>query len=266
MPTKSVISLVAPLALLLVAAGCAHSRTEIVEEREFLGAMTVVTDVVIEEDVAPAAPPRLRRPQREMDRRDRFETWKPPAVSDPIVLPEPGEGYTWKQIFGLIQEHTGHIVFWDTDSAIIHAKRIRFSGAPRIDRRDLIAWAQDVGAQHDLSIRPLGPVSRQQWVAMDHASTRMTSNPQFISEDDLHEYQGREGVHIACALSLPEGVDGARARQALSQFSTKYAGIGGISEIDSGHVLLVADFASIVARMRRLLDEMAIARWQAQQE
>ena len=83
--------------------------------------------------------------------------------------------------------------------------------------------------------------------------------------DWLPALAGRTGIYVSCVLTLPEGVDAPRVRQALSQYSTKTAGLGRINDAANAGVLIVGDFAAIVATMRRVLDEMAIQRYEAQQ-
>ncbi len=246
---------------LLAAAGCANTRTETVEEVEFLGSDVVMETVEVVEEAAPVV-----RPQREMDRRDRFDSWHPVTGGESIEVDLGERGMAFGDLFALVHEHTDHALFWDPHNAAIKSRRVQGVGSVRIARGDLLAWVQDIAKQSGLVVRPLGPQSRRQWTVMDQAHPGLVSNAVFVAEDDLYKYRGREGVYVNSALTVPEGVDPARARMALSQLSTKTAGLGRINDLPGANVLTVGDFADIVAQMRRLLDEMAVARWQSSQE
>ena len=171
-------------------------------------------------------------------------------------------GWAFGELFRLVSEETGATILYDTHNAIIKGKKVSFTGTQRVARDESLGWLQDVCSTHGLVLIPHSVPKRNAWFAVDQANPQTSTRPTFIAEDDLPDYVGRSGLYIVSVLTVPDGIEPGRVRQALSQLSTKTAGLGRINDVGEGISLIVADFAHIVATMRRTLDEMAVRRWE----
>lgn len=247
-------------ALLLVSAGCVHGRHDVHQPRTQVVEVERVVEVPAAE---PEAPP-LRRPEESYARIARFDA-RPAPGGDVIEIAIPDGGLRYEDLFALVARETGLRIRYERHNAVVKSKRVQIVGPVRVPRDDLLAWFQDTCFVDGLVAIPYGPQDRRELVVLDQANANLTQHPVFVPEDELPELAGRTGVYVASVLTLPEGVDPARTRQALSQYSTKTAGLGRINDVADANALIVGDFASIVATMRRVLDELAIRRYEAQE-
>lgn len=256
------------VSLVLVAgllAACAHTTTERVVEVRTESANEKVVERVAQKATAGDAPSAALPMSRPEDSYARVARWGVRGVSGDVLEVEvPPGGLKFAELFRFVAETAGCSILYEENNAIMKTRAVAVVGAVRVARSDLVAWAQDVCQIHGLVLVPWGPADRRAYVALDQANPSTTSAPQFVAEADLPAYAGRTGLFVLSVLSLPRGVDAAKARSALAQLSTKTAGMGRVSDIPDGHALVVADFAHIVASMRRLLDEMAIAQFEHQ--
>ncbi len=181
------------------------------------------------------------------------------APSDTLRI-EPREGgWHWLDLLRFVSEEAEVSIRYEEQNAVLKGKKVSWIGPMDVARADLIPWVQDLGFYGGLIIVQQGPDDRRSYVVMDQANANLASQPVFVSENDLPALAGRVGLYVSCTLTLPEGVDPSRARQALSQLSTKTAGLGRVNDLGKdSRAVVVADFAAIVANMRRLLDEMAL--------
>jgi hypothetical protein len=252
----------------LVPAACAHQREEVrqIHHQPSQGVQVervVEVEKLVEVPAEPAAKP-LPRPVESYERIARFGKRAAPG-GEMLTIPVPESGMKYLDLFELVARETGVRIRYEQQNVVIKAKRVSIVGEVKVPKDDLLAWFQDVCAYDGLAARPYGPPDRRELAVLDQVNAKLTSNPRFVTEDELPDLAGRCGEYVACVLTLPEGVDAPRVRQALSQYSTKTAGLGRINDAADAGVLIVGDFASIVATMRRVLDEMAIQRYEAQQ-
>jgi len=246
-------------ALLLLPAGCVHARHDVHDPDR----QVVEVERVVE---APAPEPEARplpRPDASYARIARFDR-RPQPGGDVVEIAIPDGGMGYGELFALVARETGLRIRYEPYNAVVKSKKLEIVGPVRVPRDDLFAWFQDACFVDGLVAVPYGPSDRREVVVLDQANANLTQHPDFVPEDALPELTGRTGLYVASVLTLPEGMDPARARQALSQYSTKTAGLGRINDIPDARALVVGDFASIVATMRRVLDELAIRQYEAQ--
>ena len=244
----------------LAATACASNRThepttEPVEET-----------VVVTKETAPAATQDvempLRYPEREANRMRLYGKRAAPT-GERIRIDLPEGGVTWADALKWIAKEAGVSIRYDARNAKMKSSQVSYFGEMEVARDDLIAWAQDQAFYDGIVLTQLGPADRREYAAMDLANPLVTAHPTFVDEDDIPRYAGRVGLYVSCVMTLPDGLEASRARNALSQLSTRTAGIGRVSDVGKSNVLVVSDFASVVANMRRALDEMAKRRYEA---
>jgi general secretion pathway protein D len=182
----------------------------------------------------------------------------PLREEDQIVQLNPREGgWEIQDLFRAISEMTGASILFEGQNAVIKSKKIEFIGTQPIPKARLFDWLQAVLSYHGLVLVPVGPESptgQQQWFALDQANANLTSRPVYIAEGDILDYADRDGLYVVTSITLKNIKDTGRVRQALSQMSTKTAGLGRINDIQGSRSLIIGDFAPIVAAMKRLVD------------
>ena len=250
--------------LALLPAACAHQREEVRVIEHQPQVVEVERIVEVEKTVeVPAAKP-LRKPVESYERMARYGNRAAPG-GEVLTIPVPDNGLAYPDLFELVARETGYRIRYEQHNAVVKSKRVSIVGDVKVPKDDLLAWFQDLCFVDGQIVLPYGPPDRREFAVLDYANAHVTSTPIFIDEDDLPDLAGRTGIYVAAVLTLPEGVDAPLVRQALSQYSTKTAGLGRINDAADSSVLIVGDFAAIVATMRRVLDEMAIQRYEAQQ-
>jgi hypothetical protein len=195
-----------------------------------------------------------------------WEPWPPepsaaPAVaadSGPIVRLEAREGgYTIRDLFDLVAAKTGRPLMYDSTNQTFKAMKVEFVGSISMPLSKLFPWFQAVLAYRKLVLIPVGPVladGQQAWYVIDQADPSLRSRPMFVDEQDVPSHADRDGLFIVTELRVRDTVDTSRARAALQQLITQTAGIGRVQE--AGRFLVVADFAPVVASIKRLLDRI----------
>lgn len=204
----------------------------------------------------------LRRPEDAYRRRGEWDR-EEPSDGDKVSIPFPERGMGYPEFFDLVSREAGVRIRYETLNQLVKHKRVAMVGPTRVARDDLIAWAQDTCLVGHLLLIPHGPAERREYVVLDTANAKVTTLATFVTEDQLPALAHRSGLYVNSVLTLPDGLDPVRAVRALSVLSTKTAGLGRIANVaeDMGAVG-VADFATVVANMRRVLDEMAIERYE----
>ena len=179
--------------------------------------------------------------------------------SDTIRI-EPREGgWQWVDLLRFVSEEAQVSIRYAAQSAVIKGKKVYWIGPMDVARADLVAWVQDLAFFDGIVILPHGPDDRGSYAVKDFADGNMSSRAVFVPEDDLPALAGRVGLYVTSVLTLPEGADPSRVRNALRQMSTRTAGLGRLNDVgQDSRVIVVADFASVVADMRRTLDAMAV--------
>jgi len=254
---KTALLLMLPLALLPTA--CAHTRHHKAHHGESFiqGEQVVVVEKAAAE--APPAPLPMRRPAEALSRIPRYGK-RAKGSSEMIRIQPRDGGWAWKDILKFVSEEAGIAIRYPEANAILKGKKLNFMGPMDVARDDLIAWLQDTAFYSSLVIVPQGPSDRRAYVVMDLADPAATTRPAFVSEDELPALAGRVGLYVSCVLTLPDGVDPSRAINALSQLSTRTAGLGRVSDVGKGSgVIVVNDMAAVVATMRHALDQMAVS-------
>jgi hypothetical protein len=197
-----------------------------------------------------------------------WETWPPAETGQPHASRPSGDGKTirlvpkdggWRvdELFDLINKTTGASILYDGNNATFKQAKVEFVGAHVIAESDLFAWLQAVLSYRKLVLVPVGPKSpdgRSQWFVMDQADPNLKSRPMFIDESQIFDVEDRDGLYVVTTLRCRDTVDTTRVRNALSPLSTQTAGIGRIQDIPGSRVLIVGDFAPVVAAMKRSLD------------
>lgn len=255
----------------LVPAACAHHRDEIRESdlREPVVEVERVPAQNARDPRAPQtaepAPAPLRRPDAEYARLARYG--KRTMASDAAVQVTEERGHLrYPDLFRFVSEETGVRIRFEEQNPTIKSKTVSTLGPGKVAKDDLIAWFQDACAVDMLVAVQLGPPDRREMLVMDMANPNLQSHAESVDEDDLPALAGRSGLYVSCVLTVPEGLEPQRVRNALASSSTRIAGLGRVMEIDGGSgQLLVTDFASVVSNMRQLLDRIAVDRWEAAQ-
>ncbi len=182
-----------------------------------------------------------------------------PDTSEYFRLNPKEDGWEIKDLFRAISEARGISILFDDNNAVIKSKRVNFIGEQVIHQDRLFHWLQAVLSYHSLVLVPVGPESpsgQQQWFAVDQANANLTSRPVYIQESEILDFADRDGLYVVTSMTLEHIKDTSRVRQALSQLSTKTAGLGRINDIQGSRALIVGDFAPIVAAMKQLLNVM----------
>jgi len=249
------------LSLALLPAACAHTRHHAPEHArhhaEFVAGAQQAVAVEKEQAEAPRPMLPMRAPTAASARIPTYGKRVLPKSETIRIEPRAG-GWQWNELFEFVSKEAGVSIRYEQQNAVIKGKKVVWFGPMDVARADLIAWLQDLGVSQGLVISPHGPADRRSYFVMDYANAWITAQPTFVNEDDLPALSGRVGLYVSCVMTLPDGVEPSRARQALSQLSTKTAGLGRVNEVGkTAGVLVVADFAAVVANMRRTLDEMA---------
>jgi type II secretion system protein D len=172
------------------------------------------------------------------------------------LLPKEG-GWAIGELFENIQKNTGISILFDSTNQTMKTMKVEFVGVHVIAEDELFNWLQAVLSYRKLVLVPVGPRSpdgKQQWFVMDQADPNLRSRPYYIREDDIYNFQDRDGLFVVTTLTLHHITDTTRVRTALQQLITQTAGIGKIQDVAGSRTLIVADFAPVVAAMKRLLD------------
>lgn len=245
-------------ALALLSTACAHHKDTVNEHHDSAHDQVVEVERVVEVQATETVAIPMARPSASYERLARWG--KRTMASDAAVELPMGDGYLrYADLFRFVSEQTGIRIRYQEQNAAIKSKTVSTIGPTRLAKSDLIAWFQDACAFDSLVAAPFGPADRREWVVMDMADPNVSRLAQSVNENDLPALAGRSGMYVTCVLSLPDGVDNSRVRNALSQNSTRVAGLGRVMDFDkTANALMVTDFASVVANMRRTLDEMAI--------
>ncbi len=254
-------TLVTTLLLLPLLTACAHTG-------EFTGGDVVTVEIEetrTQPDLPPEAAPAPVRPDAAYDRQRLYG--HPPAAwsaGEKIDVPVGRKGgMTYVELFKIVSDEAGILIRYQDSSATIKSRKVTFQGNVQVARNDLLAWLQDVAVLDSLVIIPFGPPTRGTYSALDLADPAVALGATFVAEGDLVTLVGRTGMFITSVLTVPEGIDPARARNALSQIATRTAGLGRVNDFGGGRHLMVMDFAANVVSMRRTLDAMAIEAYQA---
>ncbi len=175
-----------------------------------------------------------------------------------ILKPHPGgKGWPIRDLFDAIAQATGRSILFESGTQIVKNKTVEWTGPHRIQEGELFYWLQAVLSYHGLVLVPVGPPGasgQQQWFALDSANANLTSHPLYLAENEILKYAERDGLYVVTTFTLKHIKDVGRVRQALSQLSTKTAGLGRMNDIPGHRAVIVGDFAPIVAAMKRLLD------------
>ncbi len=170
--------------------------------------------------------------------------------------PQGPEGWEIKQLFQAVSDLTGASILYEEGNTTIRQKKITWVGTKVLRKRDVFPWLQAVLSYHGLVLVPVGPTGpggEQQWFALDQANANLTSRPVYLDEKEVLDYEDRDGLYVVTSFELQNISDTSRVRQALSQLSTKTAGLGRINDVPGTRNIIVGDFAPIVAAMKRLL-------------
>jgi hypothetical protein len=250
------------VAAALLPAACATHDQQI-QEHEHPPAVVQVEEVPQHAAPAVQEPAPMLRPDASYDRMARYG--KRASTSDAaIVLPIGEAGMEYPELFRFVSEQTGIRIRYEQHNATIKSKKVYVTGPTRVAKDDLIAWMQDACMYDSLVVLPFGPSDRREYAAMDLANPHVVTFATTVHEDDLPALAGRAGMYVSSVLTLPHDVDPNRVRNALSQLSTRTAGLGRVMEMDKhAGAIMVSDFASVVANMRRMLDQLAIEQYEA---
>ena len=189
-----------------------------------------------------------------------------PDKSQRVVHLNPKDGgWTILELFDSIQKSTGISILYDGTNQAVKTQKVEFVGTHVIPEDELFDWLQATLSFKKLVLVPVGPKSpegRQQWFVMDQADPMLRARPFYVDEKDIYKYQDRDGLFVVTTLTLKHISDTNRVRTALQLLVTQTAGIGKIQDIAGSRALIVADFAPIVAAMKRLLDYIDVVNTQ----
>ncbi len=76
--------------------------------------------------------------------------------------------------------------------------------------------------------------------------------------DDVEGLADRDGLYITTVIPLDDRIESTRVRSALSQLSTRTAGLGKVVDISAPPALIVMDVAPVVANMRKMILQMGL--------
>jgi hypothetical protein len=205
-----------------------------------------------------------RRPEGAYARRARWGRRPTVACSVVVFLPE-ANGWTIPELFETVGRQTGRSILFDPANRQIKTHKVVLVGPRSIHHSQIFEWLQGVLHVRGLTLVPNGPRGadgERQWICVDQADPALEASGDFVPEDELPLHAHRDGVLISTALTVSPSLDVSRIRTALSQLSTRTAGIGRVMDVKGSGAIFARDYAPIVARMRRLLDEMEIAAWE----
>ena len=252
-------------ALALLSTACAHHKDAVNEHHEPAHKQVVEVERIVEvQATEPAAPP-MARPDASYERRARWGA-RTMKSDQAVTIPVTDHGLSYRELFQFVSEQTGVRIRYEEQNATIKSRKVFVTGPTRVAKDDLLAWFQDACGFDNLVAAPFGPTDRREWVVVDLADPNVSRLVQSVDEDDLPQLAGRSGMYVTAVLSIPEGLDASRVRNALSQNATRMAGLGRVMDVDKTvNAVMVTDFASVVAGMRRSLDDMAIELYEQSQ-
>ena len=198
-----------------------------------------------------------------------WEPWPPPGVAAVTahvadstfkavqIHPKDG-GWQISEICDMIAKGTGSVISFDATSQVFKQARLDWTGPIVIPEARLFDWYQAMLAQRKLVLIPVGPAlasGGHVWQILDQADPQLRSRPTYIDESEVYDYADRDGLFVTTALRVRDTVDATRVRNALQLLVTQTAGIGKLQDLGS-RFLVVADFAPVVASMKRILDRI----------
>jgi hypothetical protein len=198
---------------------------------------------------------------------ERWETWPPPEAAAMRQAPAPSEamvrlepkagGWSLLDLTDLVAKTTQRSIVFDSANQVMKAGKLEFVNAFEVPESALFDWYRAALASRKLGIVPLGPPHANGgtgWLVLDMADPSLRTRPTWIDESEVYANEDKDGFLVATAIRLRDTVDPARVRISMSQFVTAWAGIGRLQ--DTGRFLVVADFAPIVATIKRAVDRI----------
>jgi general secretion pathway protein D len=175
-----------------------------------------------------------------------------------IVLTPIPQGWGVLDLFTYIHRVTGRSILYDSQTnQKLKAAKVEFVGTHTIRESDLFDWLQSALSYNNLVLVPVGPRSpdgMQQWFCLDQNNPMVKTKPVYVDEEDIRNYEDRDGLYIVTTLTLKHIADTSRVRQALTTLTTQTASIGRIQDVPGSRAIIVGDFAPVVAAMKRLVE------------
>jgi hypothetical protein len=207
------------------------------------------------------APPRI-------DARVETVALEAPADEDLVELVSMPGRSTPLALLHQFHEVTGVVLLYDEQTRPDLRERFTWLGTWRGPRSRALDFLRALLATRELVAVPIGP-SVAPWgyriASMNDPSLR--TRPIVLEEDEVLAHGDLAGTYVLTVLHVHEDLDRGRARQALSTLTTSTANLGRIHDVEGTRAIVVADWAPLVATMKRALDEInAIAESSAGRE
>ncbi|MCG3135084.1 MAG: hypothetical protein HMLKMBBP_02587 [Planctomycetes bacterium] len=183
----------------------------------------------------------------------------PAAKEDKVIKIVPVEGgYKVEDLFKYIYKTTGRSILYDSGpSSKVKQLKVEFTGEHLVRESELFSWLQSVISFQQLVLVPVGPIApdgTQQWYCLEQANQMVRSRPVYLREEQIFEYENRDGLYVVTSVTLQNISDTARVKAALQQLASTSSSIGKVQDVPGSRALILADFAPMVASMKRLLD------------
>ena len=174
------------------------------------------------------------------------------AAEDDQIRIEPKDGgWEVEELIRTVSEYTDQNIQYDAQDPGIRGRKLNWAGTLTLPRSKVLRWFRSALYQQRLVMIPIGPREGRLWSLMELNSVPVTTHPEYVPAGELAEWADADGVYITTTLTLEHLTDTARARNALSQMSSRPVGI--INDVPSAHALVISDFAPVVCAMARQL-------------
>jgi hypothetical protein len=155
------------------------------------------------------------------------------------------------------------VLLYDAETTPYLRERFTWIGTWRGPRSRALDFLRALLATRHLVLVAVGPPAAPLgYRVVDSNNPSTTARPLVLDERDVLGHERAEGMYVITTLRVHDAVDPDRMRQALSMFTT-----GRLQSVRGSASLVVADWAPVVATMKRALDEInAIAESSAAHE
>ena len=152
-------------------------------------------------------------------------------------------------------------LLWDPESRAIKGRSIARPNAISCTRDEFFETLRTLHLPQELVVMPLGSGRDvRYWVAdMRQVSTLLKLRPKAVVVDasNVGDLEKQEGLFVTTAIHLDHVVDLRELRTALQRIVSGQ-NIGNVTEVPGAHVLVVTDFAPVVAAIWRLVRQVDV--------
>jgi hypothetical protein len=183
---------------------------------------------------------------------------RPASSGEMVEFPSAPEGAKVLDLLAFVSQQTGATLFYDeTTNQKIKTARVQSVGNWRVPRSRLLDAVRAALSMQSLVLVPVGAQAEGgAWFVLDNNNAVSRNHPVVLRENEVLGYADCDGLFVVTTFRVRDTVDTGRMRQALTALLTQSAGGGRIQDVPGSRTVLVADFAPVVAAMKRVVDEV----------